>query len=172
MQAEEKFYVSDYDAINFNLQITEPIDQLHLMNNVCPFLASGTPRQFNNLCKAFIDVSSERLASLNKWTNHYHDQEFFQYNLLPKYNSEYQKCINKYEILITGSKEIGGFYDPILNKYFNVSKSIEYCNMKNCAVLHIAHYNVKLIRDKYPELDNNYPNQKLRIKMIEDILNI
>ena len=79
-QVEEKFYVSDYDAINVNFPITEPNDKLHLMDADCPCFASGTPTQFENLCKAFVDVSNERIDILKQQTDHYHDQEFFVYN--------------------------------------------------------------------------------------------
>jgi hypothetical protein len=80
-QEDEKFYVSDYDAINVNFPITEPSNTLHLMDFACPFLASGTPIQFENLCKAFVEVSNERIDILKQQTDHYHDQEFFQHRI-------------------------------------------------------------------------------------------
>ena len=67
-QTEEKFYVSDYDAINVNFPITELSDNLHFMDNFVPFLASGTPIQFENLCKAFVKVSKERIEILKEQT--------------------------------------------------------------------------------------------------------
>ena len=79
-QEDEKFYVSDYDAINVNFPITEPSNQLHLMDAHVPCFASGTPKQFENLCKAFVEVSNERIEILKQQANHYHDQEFFNYN--------------------------------------------------------------------------------------------
>ena len=79
-QADEKFYVSDYDAINVNFPITEPSNTLHLMDAHVPCFASGTPTQFKNLCKAFVDVSNQRIDILKSQANHYHDQEFFDYN--------------------------------------------------------------------------------------------
>jgi len=95
--SNEKFYVSDYDAININFPITEPNDKLNLLCGNCPFIASGTSKQFENLCKAFITVSNERLGELKakahkmKW---YHDQEFFFYN-------DAICRSKKYDILIT-----------------------------------------------------------------------
>jgi len=79
-QADEKFYVSDYDVINVNFPITEPSNTLHLMDAHVPCFASGTPTQFENLCKAFVDVSNQRIDILKQQTDHYHDQEFFAYN--------------------------------------------------------------------------------------------
>jgi len=171
-QKEENFYVSDYDAINVNFPITEPNEKLHLMDSDCPFLASGTPTQFENLCKAFVKISNERIQILKQQANHYHDQEFFQYNLTPKYNDSAEELRNKYEILMTRKRrEIGGFYDPISKTVFLGPRS-DPINIKDYKVAHIAHYNVGLILDKYPELSKKYSNQKYRIIMIEDILSI
>ena len=84
-QTEEKFYVSDYDAINVNFPIIEPQNKLHLMDNDCPFLASGTSKQFENLCKAFVEVSNQRIEILKEQTDHYHDQEFFMFNFMSQH---------------------------------------------------------------------------------------
>jgi len=79
-QEDEKFYVSDYDAININFPITEPSNQLHLMDAHVPCFASGSPKQFENLCKAFVELSNQRIDILKQQADHYHDQEFFLYN--------------------------------------------------------------------------------------------
>jgi len=171
-EEDEKFYVSDYDAINVNFPIKEPNEKLHLMDKDCPFLASGTPTQFENLCKAFVDVSNERIDILKQQTDHYHDQEFFQYNFLPHTNDSAEELRNKYEILITRERrEIGGFYDPISKTVFSGPR-LDPINIQDYKVAHIAHYNVRLILDKYPELSKKYSDQKYRIIMIEDILSI
>mgnify|MGYP001256483123 FL=1 len=67
-QKEEVFYVSDYDAINLNFPTTEPSNKLHLMDDWVPFLASGTPNQFENLCKAFVEVSNQRVDILKSFS--------------------------------------------------------------------------------------------------------
>jgi len=100
-QEDEKFYVSDYDAINVNFPITEPSNQLHLMDNACPFLASGTPKQFENLCKAFVEVSNERIDILKQQADHYHDQNFFIHNFMPQQNDSYEQLRNEHGILMT-----------------------------------------------------------------------
>ena len=116
-QADEKFYVSDYDAINVNFPITEPNNKLHLMDFACPFLASGTPKQFENLCKAFVEVSNQRIDILKQKTDHYHDQEFFQYNFMPNFNDSVENLRNEHDILMTRNRhELGGNIDPVKNK--------------------------------------------------------
>ena len=81
-QPEEKFFVSDYDVINHNFKPTEPTDILHLMDDCCPCIASGTPSQFLKLCKKFIEVSEQNkefFIEEYKERNfvHFHDQNFF-----------------------------------------------------------------------------------------------
>ena len=103
---------SDYDAINVNFPITEPHDKIQLFDEDCPFLASGTPKQFENLCKAFVEVSNQRIEILKQQANHYHDQEFFQYNFMPHLNDSAEDLRNKHNILMTRDRsEFGGFYD-------------------------------------------------------------
>jgi hypothetical protein len=82
-QPEEKFFVSDYDVINHKFNLTEPIDTLHLMDDCCPCIASGTSSQFLALCKKFIEVTEQNkqtFIDIYKQRNfvHFHDQEFFQ----------------------------------------------------------------------------------------------
>ena len=105
-QNEEKFYVSDYDAINVNFPITEPHDKIQLFDEDCPFLASGTPKQFENLCKAFVEVSNQRIEILKQQANHYHDQEFFQYNFMPHLNDSAEDLRNKHNILMTRDTDL------------------------------------------------------------------
>jgi hypothetical protein len=81
-QPEETFYVSDYDVINHNFNTTKPDDVLHLLDGNCPCIASGTPSQFDTLCRTFVEIPEENKQFFTQSFNelkfvHYHDQEFF-----------------------------------------------------------------------------------------------
>ena len=81
-QPEEKFYVSDYDVINHSFEIQEPSEVLHLMDDCCPCIASGSPSQFLNLCKKFIEViEKNKDFFITEYAKskfpHFHDQNFF-----------------------------------------------------------------------------------------------
>jgi hypothetical protein len=170
-QTDEKFYVSDYDAINVNFPITEPSNQLHLMDNACPFLASGTPKQFENLCKAFVEVSNQRIDILKQQADHYHDQEFFEYNFMPQQNNHAHELRDKYNILITRNRlEIGGQIDPVMNKIFAGPRLgyVEGCKYK---VIHVAHQNIGILQSKYKQY-KQYSIPQLRINIIKELLNI
>lgn len=133
-QEEEFFYVSDYDAINVSFSPAELSDKLNLLDGVCPFFASGKPTQFENLCKAFVEVSNERIEILKQQANHYHDQEFVLYNLFVENNPNHQKVKDKYNILITKDRsKFGG-------------KDIR----KDLLVYHVSHY-MSEISSKLPE---------------------
>lgn len=90
-QEDEKFYVSDYDMINTGLKLPEPDEELHLMDDACPCIASGRPKQFEKLCKLFIDILYKNISNINKVASGemlYHDQsalmngyEYFKDNL-------------------------------------------------------------------------------------------
>ncbi len=169
-QVEEKCYVSDYDAINVNFQLKDPSSKLHFMDQCVPFLASGKPSQFENLCRAFVEVSNERVEILKEQANHYHDQEFLKYNFTPKYNNSYKQLINKYDILMTRDRyKLGGYIDPVENKIL-AGAYIGYISKKKYKVVHVSHENVGILQQKY----SKYKNQnaaELRIKVIKDILN-
>ena len=170
-QADEKFYVSDYDAINVNFPITEPRDKLHLMDFACPFFASGTPIQFENLCKTFVEVSEKRIEALKSQANYYHDQEFFQYNFMPN-NKNYENYRNQYSILMTRNRlEIGGGYNPITHKVL-AGQRIGELTTENYKVIHVSHQNCQFILDKYPDLKKNHSTADLRIQIIKDALNM
>jgi len=87
-QNDEKFYVSDYDVININYPIKEPIENLHLMDRYCPCFASGKPSQFLDLCKVIVNLSLKKKKLIKNNFNgiHYHDQDFFYHSkdFLPK----------------------------------------------------------------------------------------
>ena len=157
-QADEKFYVSDYDAINVNFPIKEPNKKLHLMDFACPFLASGTPIQFENLCKAFVEVSNKRIEILKEKANHYHDQEFFLYNFMPDNNDSYEKLRNQYDIVMTRDRTKFGGIDIDLD----------------LLVYHVSHHmtHVTLTTNKlFAGYEETY-KQRARAMLIRDILKI
>ena len=168
-QADEKFYVSDYDAINVNFPITEPSDKLHLIDNHVPFLASGTPTQFENLCKAFVEVSNQRIEILKEQADHYHDQEFFQYNFMPQYNDDYQQLRNKHNILMTRNRyQLGGCIDPVENKIL-AGPYKGYIENEKYALVHVSHENITILQEKYAKYKKQDAS-KLRIDLIKSLL--
>lgn len=168
-QSDEKFYVSDYDAINVNFPITEPKDKLHLMDNACPFLASGTPKQFENLCKSIIEITNQRLEILKSQTNYCHDQEFFQYNLMPRFNSSAEELRDKYNILMTRTRQkIGGYFDPVENKIF-ANPHIGYIENQKYGVVHVSHQNIINVQKKYTQYKKQNAD-RLRVDFIKNLL--
>jgi len=165
-QADEKFYVSDYDAINVNFPITEPKDKLHLMDFACPFLASGTPKQFENLCKKFVEVSNQRIEILKQQTNRYHDQEFFIYNFTSQHNDSAEDLRNKHNILMTRNRSheggIGAWYLP--NDKKNPSPT-------TYGVYHVSHSNCVQLKTTNTQ-DSSRSDEELRIYLIKDLLGI
>ena len=169
-QADEKFYVSDYDAINVNFPIKEPNEKLHLMDYACPFLASGTPIQFENLCKAFVEVSNQRIDILKQQTIHYHDQEFFQYNFM-HHNDSFEELRNKHNILMTRNRnEFGGYIDPVENKIL-AGPYIGYIENEKYKVVHVSHENIGILQKKYRKYKKQDAS-KLRINLIKNLLGI
>lgn len=175
-QTEDTFYVSDYDAVNINFPVTEPSDMLHLMDSACPFLASGTPIQFENLCKTFVEVSNERLEILKQQAKQYqdswyHDQEFFQYNFMPQYNASAEELRNQHGILMTRDRYVlGGGMDPVENKiiagpYIGCIENVNY------KVIHASHDNITTLRKKYKKYKTR-DARKLRIEIIKNILEL
>jgi len=170
-QADEKFYVSDYDAINVNFPITEPSNKLHLMDFACPFLASGTPKQFENLCKAFVEVSNQRIEILKRQTDHYHDQEFFQYNFMPQNNDSAEDLRNQHNILMTRNRyKIGGWIDPLENKIV-ADLDIGCIENEKYGVVHVSHYSIQMLEEKYSQYKNQSPEQ-CRVYIIKNLLGI
>ena len=166
-QEDEKFYVSDYDAINYNFPITEPSNTLHLMDGHVPCFASGTPIQFENLCKAFVEVSIERIEILKQQANHYHDQEFFHFNFVSEWNPLSEKLRNQHGILMTRNRnEFGGYIDPVENKICEGEKYIE--NQKY-GVVHVSHRSIEILQEKYAKYKKQDVNQ-LRIDIIKNLL--
>jgi hypothetical protein len=170
-QSDEKFYVSDYDAININFPITEPNDKLHLMDCACPFFASGTPTQFENLCKSFVEISNERIEILKQQANHYHDQNFFTHNFMSTLNDSAEDLINQHNILMTRNRlQIGGMLDPVENKIL-AGPNIGYVEIANYGVIHLSHDNIGFLQKKYRKY-KNCDLSKLRIDLFKGVLNI
>lgn len=173
-QTEEKFYVSDYDAINVNFPIKEPDDKLHLMDLDCPFFASGTPKQFEKLCKAFVEVSNERIDILKQQANHYHDQEFFRYNFnnFKKFNPDSDRYIREHDLLLTRDRRfIGNPFDPVTKKKaFDRPTKKDGEEVDNTQVFHISHSNCKWVLEKYPELRKEYSIPSIRLYMVKQLL--
>lgn len=148
-KSNEKFYVSDYDAININFPIVEPNDKLNLLCGNCPFIASGTSKQFENLCKAFVEISKNRLQELKHINHHawFHDQNFFMYN--------HEICQSKkYDILITKDQtKFSAIHDtlPLV------------CHVSHVAVENFLKHNLNY-QQKDPTL--------ARIQVIKDILKL
>lgn len=165
-QSEEKFYVSDYDAINVNFPITEPNNQLHLMDYACPFLASGTPEQFENLCKMFVEVSNDRIGILKQQANHYHDQEFFQYNFMPHKNDSAEELRSKYNILMTRSRSHeGGVGEQYLPNDENNP------DPKTYGVFHVSHSNCYKYKRENP-ITSSLHVEEIRTFLIKKLLGI
>jgi hypothetical protein len=171
IQEDEKFYVSDYDAINLNFLVSEPNDQLHLMDFACPFLASGTPKQFEQLCKAFVEVSNQRIEILKQQASHYHDQEFFQYNFMPNFNPSANQLKIDHNILMTRDRsKLGGQIDPVENKIL-AGPNIGYIENEKYEVAHVSHQNIGFLQEKYSQYKNKDAS-KLRIDLIKILLGI
>ena len=156
-QADEKFYVSDYDAINASFPITEPIDKLNLLDFPAPFFASGTPIQFENLCKSFVEISKDRIEILKEKTNHYHDQEFFLFNYDEQHNDNFNHLLTSCDLKITKDRTKFGGAD------INV----------NSLVYHVSHNmtNITLETEYYKSYKTKY-KQRARAMLIRDILKI
>jgi len=155
---DEKFYVSDYDVINVKFPVTEPSDKLHLMDNACPCFASGTSRQFANICNAFVDVSNERLDILKVRADHYHDQEFFKFNC-----RDDNAMKDRYNLLMTRDRTFLGPVDA------------DICHLAHAAVdwyvTEVDEYRVKNYDTlRGPEKHNIV--QTVRIRVAKDLLNI
>ena len=148
-QADEKFYVSDYDAININFPIVEPNDKLNLLCGNCPFIASGTSKQFENLCKAFVEISNNRLQELKRINRHawFHDQNFFMYN--------HEICQSKkYDILITKDQ----------TKFSAIHDTLP-------LVCHVSHVAVEKFLQNNLDYQQTHP-ELARIQIIKDILKL
>ncbi len=153
-QNEEKFYFSDYDIINNGFLPEQPIDKLHLMDECCPCFGSGRPSEMQILCEAMISMSLENIDNLinKKITPCYHDQEFFVHNKSKLMETNW--CYFSRE-----RPKFCSFYEYNQDN----SKSL---------VIHLAHHNMKLIKDKYPDLFRDKQVDELRIAFAKHLLGI
>lgn len=174
-QENEKFYVSDYDYININFKPCEPEDQTHLMVWHCPCFASGSAVQFEKLCHDFISVSNERMHELRKKANHYHDQDFFQYNFSTNHNKKGVELKKKLGIKVsTSPHKHCSTYDPISKKISDAYSS--WLNEKEDSELyqtaHFSHSHTVEIAKKYPTLFKDWNFEDVRVNIIKKSLNI
>lgn len=155
-QSQEKFYVSDYDCVNNGLKPEKLSDKIHLMDADCPCFASGSPEQFEQLCHNFVEISLSRMEKLKELKNNnpcYHDQDFFSYNFINRYNDEASKFLEKYNILMTRDRDGVGPCIDIQDKKNNTYK-----------VLHISHHNADMIKE---DKNNNLTNKDINTIRVE-----
>lgn len=93
-QADDLFYVSDYDVINNSFPMQIPEEGLTFLDGNCPCFASGRPKDFDLICKLFIEITTNRLKELQQANivPCYHDQMFLVHNhnyIDPKYNIKF-----------------------------------------------------------------------------------
>lgn len=167
-QQQERCYVSDYDVINLSFVGVEPDDGIHFLDNMCPSFVSGSPKDFEKLCHAMIEVSRERLQILKKLTTHYHDQELFYYNFFPSTNSQYNILRQKYNIQFTTAHDIGCFWNPKNNMFYKPDdRKGQIINTdQNVRVAHVAHYSCGLIKHRYPKTPDSH---QLRLNIMRHL---
>lgn len=163
-QPDEKVYVSDYDAINANFPVQEPDDKLHLMDSACPFFASGTPSQFEHLCKQFVELTTDRLDVLKKQADHFHDQEFFVYNFSECFNKQFQQSLDRCNVKMTRNRDpkngIGGGYNPVTNTP----------PKETYKIFHVAHKPTADVKRAHPAWFKDMEFDKLRVLIAKNIL--
>ena len=154
---QEKFLVSDYDVINSGgWKTSDPlIDGLHLFDGACPCMASGTALDFKNLCDLFFEITVKRIDTLKEQANHYHDQEFFLYNFVDKFNKDSKSLKEKHNITLTRKRneDVAPFLPALPRAY------------------HVSHHNVDMLMKKYPEKYGTMEDSQVRIEVIKEILN-
>jgi hypothetical protein len=133
IQEEELFYVSDYDLINNKFKKALPIDKLHFMDADCPRLASGTPKQFKDLCYAFIKVTQQRAEALSGNVKpHYHDQQFLTYNFMPNLSPASDRFIEQYNVKMTRDKtRIADKFNENIKVFELIHFSYSFCKKYN-----------------------------------------
>ena len=156
---ESRFFVSDYDVINSGRWKTHhPItNKLHFYDSACPCLVSGNPKEFDELCNAFFDVTMQRITKLQTQANHYHDQEFFVYNFIKDHNPDAEKLIIKYNMFFSRRRceDVAPFGTNCDNKV---------------RAFHISHHNSEIIRDQNPEKYQDKSLDEVRLSITDDIL--
>lgn len=151
---QEKFLVSDYDVINSGgWKASDPlIDGLHLFDDACPCMASGTALDFKKLCDLFFEITVKRIEILKEQANHYHDQEFFQYNFTRSYNQNADDLKKEHNITLTRKRneDVAPFFPNPIRAY------------------HVSHHNVGILMKKYPEKYGSLSEEEARIKIIKE----
>lgn len=96
-QKPERFIVSDYDVINFHLKPddtkldTIKENKIHFLDGLCPCLAMGRPKNFENFALDLLTTSEQNIENNKKWTGSlYHDQQVLLHN------EEYFRNSDKY----------------------------------------------------------------------------
>jgi hypothetical protein len=130
---------------------------LHFYDSACPCLVSGNPKEFDELCNAFFDVTMQRITKLQTQANHYHDQEFFVYNFIKDHNSDAEKLIIKYNMFFSRRRceDVAPFGTNCDNKV---------------RAFHISHHNSEIIRDQNPEKYQDKSLDEVRLSITDDIL--
>lgn len=153
-QEDEKFYVSDYDIINTGLKLPEPDEELHLMDDACPCIASGRPKQFEKLCKLFIDILHKNISKINeiasgRESHLYHDQDVLVNGY--KYFKDNLKFTRRSEIAC----EMDVFCDS--------------CNKDK--IIHVSNNFIFKTQKKYTEY-KDFNRKDLRLILAKRLLNI
>ena len=153
IDSDKPILTMDYDIINTGLDIIElefPIDtKIKLYSNYCPCFVSGTPDQFDGLCRKFVRISKQNIKKCKRKKvpfglgNWYHDNEFFIYH---------HDLLNE-DVIFTSS-------DKVLPFDCNV-------NMEGKAV-HVSHSSVMKFKQQNP--DYIYKGDDLRTHLIKTIL--
>jgi len=164
-RTEDKFYVSDVDIINNGFKIKEPEDELHLMDDCCPCFASGSPKQFEDLCKYFVDYSKradtkkELKAVSNTEYECFHDQDFF----CCKCNKKKEDKSRMSFLLETGIKMTRDRHKIGIGNFYEVG-------VRNKAqVLHFSHAGMDRIKQKHSQYEG-VSEQQLRLLLIKNLL--
>lgn len=159
-QPNEKLFVGDYDVINNNFVPFQPEVNLCFYDSWCPCFASGTPEQFYNLCKSFVDVSFSRLEQIKQTfqklnMRSYHDQDFFVCNCSTRFNTEAETLNKQYNLVFKPNKTV--IKRPIENSVYENSVQL----------VHFSHFAITTVF----KAEHEEVHQK-RIESIKKLLNI
>lgn len=83
-QSDDKMIVSDYDVINNNWKDVELMGKLHIMGTgPTPCFASGSPRQFEQLTRLFVELTEKNISNNTYIKNGpvWHDQNAIRGNI-------------------------------------------------------------------------------------------
>jgi len=83
-QSDDRMIVSDYDVINNNWRDVKLMDKLHIMGSgPTPCFASGSPRQFEQLARLFVELTEKNISNNTYIKNGpvWHDQNAIRGNI-------------------------------------------------------------------------------------------